>query len=84
MSVVNVRVENRRGFEQMLKSFRRACMDSGLIQELKKREYYQKPSEKRRQKEIQRERERAKELSLKNPKNKQKAKKKQSEKSTQG
>lgn len=48
MSVVNVRVENKRGFEQMLKAFRRACSEHGVLHELKKHEYYEKPSEKRR------------------------------------
>ena len=60
MSVCNVRVENRRGFEQMLKAFRRACTDTGVLHEWKRHEYYEKPSDKKRKKRRQMEREKQK------------------------
>lgn len=59
---VNVRVVNRRGFEQMLKAFRRACTDRGVLHDLKKHEHYEKPSEIRRKKVRQAERDRKKAL----------------------
>lgn len=61
MSACNVRVENKRGFEQMMKAFRRACVDRKILQEWKKHEFYEKPSEKRRRKLIQFKRDKAKE-----------------------
>lgn len=57
MKQVNVRVENRKGFEQMLRVFRRQVTDCGILHELKRREFYEKPSAKRRRKARQRERE---------------------------
>ena len=59
--VVNVRVENKHGFEQMKKAFRRAITDSGVLSELRERERYTKPSEKKRRKRRQAEREKSKE-----------------------
>ena len=47
---VNVRVENKHGFEQMKKAFRRAVDNSGILHELREREFYTKPSEKIRRK----------------------------------
>ena len=58
--VVHVRVENKHGFEQMKKAFRRAVTDSGVLSELRERERYQKPSEKKRKKRRQAEREKTK------------------------
>ena len=60
MSVCNVRVENRRGFEQMLKAFRRACTEHGILHEWKRHEFYEKPSDKKRKKKRQMEREKKK------------------------
>jgi small subunit ribosomal protein S21 len=62
---VNVRVENRRGFEQMLKAFRKAMTERGVLHELKRHQFYEKPSEKRRKKIRQMEREKKKALSMK-------------------
>lgn len=57
----NVRVENKRGFESMLRAFRRACNNEvGILHELKKYEYYEKPSDKKRRKIRQAQRERMK------------------------
>lgn len=57
---VNVRVENKKGFEQMLKAFRKAVSDHGVLHELKRHQYYEKPSEIRRRKTRQIEREKKK------------------------
>jgi small subunit ribosomal protein S21 len=58
--VVNVRVENKHGFEQMKKLFRRAVNESGVLHDLRQRERYEKPSEKKRRKRRQMEREKYK------------------------
>ncbi len=50
----NIRVENRRGFEQMLKAFRKKSCT--ILQEVKARKFYESPSEKRRRELRQRER----------------------------
>ena len=60
MTRSNVRVENRKGFEQMMRIFRRQVTECGILHELKRREFYEKPSAKRRRKIRQRERELAK------------------------
>jgi len=60
MKRANVRVENRKGFEQMMRIFRRQVSDCGILHELKRREFYEKPSAKRRRKARQHERELAK------------------------
>lgn len=65
MAIAHVRVENRRGFEQMLKAFRKAVNDCGVPQEIKRHEYYEKPSDKRRRKIRQMEREKKKALRMK-------------------
>jgi small subunit ribosomal protein S21 len=65
MAVVNVRVENRKGFEQMFKAFRKAVTDRGVLHELKSHQFYEKPSEKRRKKIRQMEREKRKAASTK-------------------
>lgn len=57
MSVVHVRVENKRGLEQMLNAFRRACKQANILDEWREHQYYEKPSDKRRKKIRQRERE---------------------------
>lgn len=61
--VVNVRVVNKRGFEQMMKAFRRQCDERGILHECKKHEFYEKPSDARRKKRQQQERERKQMLS---------------------
>ena len=58
---VHARVENRSGFDQMKKAFRRAVDDSGVISEWRERERYQKPSDKKRKKKRQQERQKNKE-----------------------
>jgi small subunit ribosomal protein S21 len=51
MPVVHVREEER--FENALRRFKRKCEKAGILTELKKRQHYEKPSVKRKRKEIQ-------------------------------
>ena len=45
-----VRVRENESLESALKRFKRQCARSGVIQEVRKREHYEKPSVKRRKK----------------------------------
>ncbi len=51
MPVVNVREEE--SFENALRRFKRKCEKSGILTELKKRQHFEKPSVKRKRKEVQ-------------------------------
>ena len=35
-------------FERALRIFRKKCMNAGIVQEVRKREYYEKPKQKRK------------------------------------
>ncbi|MBN2135991.1 MAG: 30S ribosomal protein S21 [Acidobacteria bacterium] len=45
-----VRIREEESFEQALKRFKRKCQKAGVISEIKKRQYYEKPSVKRKRK----------------------------------
>jgi small subunit ribosomal protein S21 len=51
LSLVNVREEE--SFENALRRFKRKCEKSGILTELKKRQHFEKPSVKRKRKEVQ-------------------------------
>ena len=51
MPVIHVREEE--SFENALRRFKRKCEKAGILTELKKRQHYEKPSVKRKRKEIQ-------------------------------
>jgi small subunit ribosomal protein S21 len=51
MPVVHVREEE--SFENALRRLKRKCEKAGILTELKKRQHYEKPSVKRKRKEIQ-------------------------------
>lgn len=51
MPVVHVREDE--SFENALRRFKRKCEKSGVLTELKKRQHFEKPSVKRKRKEIQ-------------------------------
>lgn len=51
MPIVHVRDDE--SFESALRRFKRKCEKSGVITELKRRQYYEKPSVKRKRKEMQ-------------------------------
>ncbi len=48
MAVVEVKPEE--GFEKALKKFRKICEKEGIITEMKRRQFYEKPSVKRKRK----------------------------------
>ena len=45
-----VKLKKNEDFSSLLRRFKRQLQDEGLVQELKKREYYLSPSQKRREK----------------------------------
>ena len=47
-----VHVKEDESFENALRRFKRKCEKSGILSELKKRQHYEKPSEKRKRKAI--------------------------------
>lgn len=49
--VVEVRLEENEPIENALKRFKKVVQNSGLISEMKKREFYEKPSERRKKRE---------------------------------
>ena len=51
MPLVHVREDE--SFEGALRRFKRKCEKSGILTELKKRQHYEKPSVKRKRKEVQ-------------------------------
>lgn len=50
ITVSEVRVRENESLESALKRFKRQCARSGVIQEVRKREHYEKPSVKRKKK----------------------------------
>lgn len=46
--MIEVRVLEPHGFEKAMRIFKKACQKDGFLMELKDRQYYSKPSEKRR------------------------------------
>ena len=48
-----VQVRDEESFENALRRFKRKCEKSGILTELKKRQYFEKPSVKRKRKAIQ-------------------------------
>jgi small subunit ribosomal protein S21 len=49
--VVEVRLEDNEPIDNALKRFKKVVQNSGLISEMKKREFYEKPSERRKKRE---------------------------------
>ena len=45
-----VRIRENESLESALKRFKRQCVRSGVLQEVRKREHYEKPSVKRKKK----------------------------------
>ena len=50
ITVSEVRVRENESLESALKRFKRQCARAGVIQEVRKREHYEKPSVKRKKK----------------------------------
>jgi small subunit ribosomal protein S21 len=47
---MEITVGDNETLEDALKRFRRSCQKNGVLAEMKKREYYEKPSERRKKK----------------------------------
>ena len=50
----NVRVRDNESFEKALRRFSKACEKTGLLSEIKKRQHFEKPSERRKQRRMMR------------------------------
>jgi small subunit ribosomal protein S21 len=48
MIVPEVKVEEGESLDSALKRFKRECQQEGILSEIKRREYYEKPSERRK------------------------------------
>jgi len=48
--VVDVRVSSNESFESLLRRFNRKVQQTGILAEARRREHYEKPSDKRRRK----------------------------------
>ena len=48
--MAEVRIETSRDFEKALRGFRLQCKREGIIKRFRERQYYTKPSQKRREK----------------------------------
>jgi len=46
--MIKVRARSNESVQQMMKRFKKMCEKEGLIKDIKKRSYYEKPSERRR------------------------------------
>ena len=46
--MIKVRARSNESVQQMMKRFKKMCEKEGLIKDIKKRSYYEKPSEQRR------------------------------------
>lgn len=57
---MEIQVGEHESLEDALRRFRRSCQKSGVMAEMKKRAYYEKPSEKRKKKQDARARKRRK------------------------
>ena len=56
MARVEVNVASGETFDRALARFKKMCGKEGIVTEMKKRSFYEKPSEKRRRVEMQRQR----------------------------
>lgn len=49
--MVEVKIAPHESFEAALRRFKKKCDDTGVIAEIRRREFYEKPSERRKRKE---------------------------------
>jgi small subunit ribosomal protein S21 len=56
MAQVQVNVESDEAFDKALARFKKICSKEGIVTEIKKRSFYEKPSEKRRRLQMKRQR----------------------------
>lgn len=60
----SVNVKNSSSFELAMKRFKKQCEKEGILSEIRKREYYEKPSIKRKKKAIEARKKAAKAMRL--------------------
>ncbi|MGQ9707610.1 MAG: 30S ribosomal protein S21 [bacterium] len=48
--MVSITVKEGEPYESFIRRFRRACEQAGILREFKRREFYEKPSERRKRK----------------------------------
>ncbi len=48
--MVSIIVKEGEPYESFIRRFRRACEQAGILREVKRREFYEKPSERRKRK----------------------------------
>lgn len=46
--MISIKIRGNEPFERAMKRFTRACQKSGIMAEVRKNEYYEKPSEERK------------------------------------
>ena len=49
--MIHIKVREKENFDRALKRFTKACEKSGLMADIKKHQYYEKPSERRKRSE---------------------------------
>lgn len=47
-----IRIRDGEGFDQAIRRFKKQCEKAGILSELRKREYYEKPSIRRKRKDV--------------------------------
>jgi len=60
------RIDKRESFDSMMRRFRKKCERAGIVAECRKREFYEKPAEKRQRKKNEAKRRAAKALRAQN------------------
>ena len=48
--MLGVRVKDNESFEKALRRFNKSCMKEGILSEIRKRQHFEKPSERRKRK----------------------------------
>ena len=60
--MVKVVIRDREDPRQLVRRFKRACENAGVVREMKRKAYYEKPSDKKRRERVRRRREAAKKV----------------------
>jgi len=60
--MVRVAARGRENIHQLLRRFKKACESAGLMREIKRTAYYEKPSDKKRRERVRRRREAQKQI----------------------
>jgi small subunit ribosomal protein S21 len=62
IGMVKVTARDREDPRQLVRRFKRACENAGVVREMKRKAYYEKPSDKNRRERVRRRREAAKKV----------------------